>query len=165
MQAFECLLSSIFTTAIRPEHRLRPHSDERPSLPRWDVPSCQAPASHHAPVAVASHFGAHRPQGPGQGGLLQQIRASFSSRSHTQLYAWIHLHSAVRFHFNCETSLLRFWTCLNSKTNIIRFFFLLFWTFQLLKSPGKDCSRFRSLMTETFESAPYQRFLKAHQVR
>ncbi|XP_037547317.1 testicular acid phosphatase homolog [Nematolebias whitei] len=34
---------------------------------------------------------------------------------------------------------------------------------KLLKSPGKDCSRFRSLMTETFESAPYQRFLRAHQ--
>ncbi|XP_045925687.1 testicular acid phosphatase homolog [Micropterus dolomieu] len=33
----------------------------------------------------------------------------------------------------------------------------------LLKSPGKDCPRFRALMTETFESAPYQRFLRAHQ--
>uniref|UniRef100_A0A3Q2TYN0 Acid phosphatase 3 n=1 Tax=Fundulus heteroclitus TaxID=8078 RepID=A0A3Q2TYN0_FUNHE len=35
---------------------------------------------------------------------------------------------------------------------------------KLLKSPGKDCPRFRALMTETFESAPYQRFLRAHQV-
>ncbi|KAM4526815.1 testicular acid phosphatase homolog [Fundulus diaphanus] len=34
---------------------------------------------------------------------------------------------------------------------------------KLLKSPGKDCPRFRALMTETFESAPYQRFLRAHQ--
>ncbi|XP_023196656.1 testicular acid phosphatase homolog [Xiphophorus maculatus] len=34
---------------------------------------------------------------------------------------------------------------------------------KLLKSPGKDCPRFRALMTETFESAPYQRFVRAHQ--
>lgn len=34
---------------------------------------------------------------------------------------------------------------------------------KLLRSPGKDCPRFRALMTETFESAPYQRFLQAHQ--
>ncbi|XP_038156888.1 testicular acid phosphatase homolog [Cyprinodon tularosa] len=34
---------------------------------------------------------------------------------------------------------------------------------KLLKSPGKDCPRFRALMTETFESAPYQRFLRTHQ--
>ncbi|XP_032431155.1 testicular acid phosphatase homolog isoform X2 [Xiphophorus hellerii] len=34
---------------------------------------------------------------------------------------------------------------------------------ELLKSPGKDCPRFRALMTETFESAPYQRFVRAHQ--
>ncbi|RVE59598.1 hypothetical protein OJAV_G00190110 [Oryzias javanicus] len=34
---------------------------------------------------------------------------------------------------------------------------------KLLKSPGKDCPRFRALMTETFESLPYQKFLKAHQ--
>ncbi|XP_069011841.1 testicular acid phosphatase homolog isoform X2 [Embiotoca jacksoni] len=34
---------------------------------------------------------------------------------------------------------------------------------KLLKSPGKDCPRFRALMTETFESEPYQRFLRAHQ--
>ncbi|KAM9837734.1 testicular acid phosphatase homolog [Aulostomus maculatus] len=33
---------------------------------------------------------------------------------------------------------------------------------KLLKSPGKDCPRFRGLMTETFESEPYQRFLRAH---
>uniref|UniRef100_A0A8C5EIB2 Testicular acid phosphatase homolog n=1 Tax=Gouania willdenowi TaxID=441366 RepID=A0A8C5EIB2_GOUWI len=31
---------------------------------------------------------------------------------------------------------------------------------KLLKSPGKDCPRFRTLMTETFTSEPYQRFLK-----
>uniref|UniRef100_A0A667X5B5 Acid phosphatase 2, lysosomal n=1 Tax=Myripristis murdjan TaxID=586833 RepID=A0A667X5B5_9TELE len=36
---------------------------------------------------------------------------------------------------------------------------------KLLKSPGKDCPRFRDLMTQTFESQPYQRFLRAHQVR
>ncbi|KAM3859539.1 testicular acid phosphatase homolog [Diretmus argenteus] len=34
---------------------------------------------------------------------------------------------------------------------------------KLLKSPGKDCPRFRDLMTQTFESEPYQRFLRAHQ--
>ncbi|XP_047465172.1 testicular acid phosphatase homolog [Mugil cephalus] len=34
---------------------------------------------------------------------------------------------------------------------------------KLLRSPGRDCPRFRSLMTETFESEPYQRFLGAHQ--
>ncbi|KAA8581656.1 hypothetical protein FQN60_003237 [Etheostoma spectabile] len=34
---------------------------------------------------------------------------------------------------------------------------------KLLKSPGKDCPRFRALMTETFESEHYQTFLRAHQ--
>ncbi|KAM4524292.1 testicular acid phosphatase homolog isoform 3-T3 [Odontesthes bonariensis] len=34
---------------------------------------------------------------------------------------------------------------------------------KLLRSPGKECPRLRALMTETFESAPYQRFLRAHQ--
>ncbi|XP_033963244.1 testicular acid phosphatase homolog [Pseudochaenichthys georgianus] len=34
---------------------------------------------------------------------------------------------------------------------------------KLLRSPGKDCPRFRALMTETFESEHYQRFLRAHQ--
>ncbi|XP_068610970.1 testicular acid phosphatase homolog [Brachionichthys hirsutus] len=34
---------------------------------------------------------------------------------------------------------------------------------KLLKSQGKDCPRFRALMTETFESQPYQKFLGAHQ--
>ncbi|XP_040924421.1 testicular acid phosphatase homolog [Betta splendens] len=33
---------------------------------------------------------------------------------------------------------------------------------KLLRSPGKDCPRFRALMTETFESEAYQRFLRAH---
>ncbi|XP_034049379.1 testicular acid phosphatase homolog [Thalassophryne amazonica] len=33
---------------------------------------------------------------------------------------------------------------------------------KLLKSPGKDCPRLKALMTETFESAPYQTYLKAH---
>lgn len=41
---------------------------------------------------------------------------------------------------------------------------LCFHFLKLLKSPGKDCPRFRTLMTETFESETYQRFLKAHQV-
>lgn len=40
----------------------------------------------------------------------------------------------------------------------------LFVVLKLLKSPGKDCPRFRALMTETFESEHYQRFLGAHQV-
>ncbi|XP_054455455.1 testicular acid phosphatase homolog [Anoplopoma fimbria] len=35
---------------------------------------------------------------------------------------------------------------------------------KLLRSPGKDCPRFRALMTETFESDHYQRFLRAHKV-
>ncbi|XP_030611588.1 testicular acid phosphatase homolog [Archocentrus centrarchus] len=34
---------------------------------------------------------------------------------------------------------------------------------KLLRSPGKDCPSFRAMMTETFESQPYQKFLKAHQ--
>ncbi|KAF3704494.1 Testicular acid phosphatase -like protein [Channa argus] len=34
---------------------------------------------------------------------------------------------------------------------------------KLLRSPGKDCPKFRALMTETFESEAYQRFLRAHQ--
>ncbi|XP_076743537.1 testicular acid phosphatase homolog isoform X2 [Maylandia zebra] len=34
---------------------------------------------------------------------------------------------------------------------------------ELLRSPGKDCPRFSAMMTETFESHPYQKFLKAHQ--
>uniref|UniRef100_A0A8D3AV56 acid phosphatase n=1 Tax=Scophthalmus maximus TaxID=52904 RepID=A0A8D3AV56_SCOMX len=34
---------------------------------------------------------------------------------------------------------------------------------KLLKSPGKDCPRFRALMTDTFESEHYQKFLRAHQ--
>lgn len=42
---------------------------------------------------------------------------------------------------------------------------LLFWFMKLLRSPGKDCPRFRALMTETFESQTYQRFLRAHRVR
>ncbi|CAG04315.1 unnamed protein product, partial [Tetraodon nigroviridis] len=36
---------------------------------------------------------------------------------------------------------------------------------KLLRSPGKDCPRFKALMTETFESRPYQSFLQTHQVR
>uniref|UniRef100_A0AAQ6INH5 acid phosphatase n=1 Tax=Anabas testudineus TaxID=64144 RepID=A0AAQ6INH5_ANATE len=34
---------------------------------------------------------------------------------------------------------------------------------KLLRSPGKDCPRFRALMMETIESEPYQRFLRDHQ--
>ncbi|XP_062234322.1 testicular acid phosphatase homolog isoform X1 [Platichthys flesus] len=34
---------------------------------------------------------------------------------------------------------------------------------KLLKTPGKDCPRFRALMTDTFESEHYQRFLRTHQ--
>ncbi|KAM3592745.1 uncharacterized protein V6R79_024268 [Siganus canaliculatus] len=34
---------------------------------------------------------------------------------------------------------------------------------KLLRSPGKDCSKFRTLMTETFKSPSYQRFLKSNQ--
>lgn len=36
---------------------------------------------------------------------------------------------------------------------------------KLLRSPAKDCPRFKALMTETFESGPYQSFLRSHQVR
>ncbi|KAG7507184.1 testicular acid phosphatase-like [Solea senegalensis] len=35
---------------------------------------------------------------------------------------------------------------------------------KLLKSPGKDCPKFRALMTDTFNSELYQRFLRTHQV-
>ncbi|TNN03939.1 testicular acid phosphatase homolog [Takifugu flavidus] len=34
---------------------------------------------------------------------------------------------------------------------------------KLLRSPGKDCPRFKALMTETFNSGPYQSFLRTHQ--
>lgn len=60
-------------TAVRAEHRPRPHSDERPSLPGWDVSSSQTPASHHAPVTVATYSCAHRPRGSRQGGLPSHI--------------------------------------------------------------------------------------------
>lgn len=53
-------------------------------------------------------------------------------------------------------------TC--SKSALFLLMLLFFHFFKLLKSPGKDCPRFRTLMTETFESETYQRFLKAHQV-
>lgn len=63
----------LLPTAVRAEHRPRPHSDERPSLPRWDVSSSQTPASHHAPVTVATYSCAHRPRGPRQGGPPSHI--------------------------------------------------------------------------------------------
>lgn len=34
-----------------------------------------------------------------------------------------------------------------------------------MRSPGKSCPRFKTLMTETFDSGPYQSFLRTHQVR
>ena len=58
--------SSLFPV-LCPEHRLRPDSDERPGLPRRNVPPIQTPASHRAPVALAAHSSAHHPQGSGQG--------------------------------------------------------------------------------------------------
>uniref|UniRef100_A0A3Q3VUG3 Acid phosphatase 2, lysosomal n=1 Tax=Mola mola TaxID=94237 RepID=A0A3Q3VUG3_MOLML len=36
---------------------------------------------------------------------------------------------------------------------------------KLFKTPGKDCPKFRALMTETFERQPYQRYLWTNQVR
>lgn len=64
-------------TVVCAEHRLRSHSDERPSLPSGDVPSSQTPCSHHAPVTVAAYSRAHRPQGPGQGGQQTHINIFF----------------------------------------------------------------------------------------
>lgn len=64
-------------TVIRAKHWLRPHSDECPGLPCRDVPPSQTPSSHHAPVTVAAYSRAHRPQGPGQGGLPSHINISF----------------------------------------------------------------------------------------
>lgn len=64
-------------TALREEHRLRPHSDERPGVPRRDAPPDQTPASHRAPVTVEARPGAHRPQGPGQGGPPSRVRVHF----------------------------------------------------------------------------------------
>lgn len=63
----------LLPTAVRAEHRPRPHSDERPSLSGWDVSSSQTPASHRAPVTVAAYSCAHRPRGPRQGGLPSHI--------------------------------------------------------------------------------------------
>lgn len=64
-------------TAVRAEHRLWPDSDERPGLPRWDVPSSQAPSSRHGPLRVEAYSRAHHPQGPGQGGLQRHINIAF----------------------------------------------------------------------------------------
>lgn len=47
--------------------------------------------------------------------------------------------------------------------NHFNIFFSIF--LKLLRSPGRDCPRFKALMTETFESRPYQSFLQNHQVR
>lgn len=68
------------------EHWLRPHSDECPSLPCWDVSSSQTPGSHHAPVTVAAYSHAHCPQGPGQGGLLIHINIFFHAIA---IHSWI----------------------------------------------------------------------------
>lgn len=51
------------------------------------------------------------------------------------------------------------------RVNIHYFHWCLTAVLKLLRSPGKDCPRFSAMMTETFESHPYQKFLKAHQVR
>lgn len=64
-------------TAVRAEHWLRPDSDECPGLPRWDVPSSQAPTSYRGPVRVEAYSRAHHPQGPGQGGLQRHINIAF----------------------------------------------------------------------------------------
>lgn len=64
-------------TAVCAEHRLWPDSDERPGLPRWDVPSSQAPSSCHGPLRVEAYSRAHHPQGPGQGGLQRHINIAF----------------------------------------------------------------------------------------
>ncbi len=69
----------MFPTVTCAEHWLRPHSDERPGLPCWDVSPNQTPASHHAPVTVAAYSRAHCPQSPGQGGLLSHINISFGA--------------------------------------------------------------------------------------
>lgn len=78
-------LYTVFPTVVCAEHWLRPHSDECPSLPRWDVPSSQTPSSHHAPVTVAAYSRAHHPQGPGQGGLLSHINIFFHAAT---IHSW-----------------------------------------------------------------------------
>lgn len=86
MPAFHWHDSSTLSTDICAEHRLWPHADECPSLPRWAVPSNQTPTSHHAPVTVAAYSSAHHPQGPGQGGLLSGINISFHTAAvHSRL--------------------------------------------------------------------------------
>lgn len=55
--------------------------------------------------------------------------------------------------------MFQYFVC-NDKRHFLFIFFV-----KLLKSPGKDCPKFRALMTETFESVPYQTFLRANQVR
>lgn len=55
--------------------------------------------------------------------------------------------------------MFQYFVC-NDKRHFVFIFFV-----KLLKSPGKDCPKFRALMTETFESVPYQTFLRANQVR
>lgn len=64
-------------TDVCAERWLRPHSDECPSLPCWDVPSSQTPGSHHAPVTMETSSRAYHPQGPGQGGQQSHINISF----------------------------------------------------------------------------------------
>ena len=182
----------MFATDIHEEHWLRPHSDERPGLPRRDVPPDQTPGSHHAPVTVASYSSAHHPQGTGQGRLLSHINISFHTASiHTRI-------ETCRLQVNLSLSLCSsvLLSVFDSAQNLQRWNSLLFYSekctyncaqktsdtcskralfplmlcccfrfLKLLRSPGKDCPRFRALMTETFESEHYQRFLRAHQVR
>lgn len=165
-------------TAVRAEHWLWPNSDERPGLPRRDVSSSQAPSSRHGPVRVEAYSRAHHPQGPGQGGLQRHINISFHAAALNRNFDFPHIVAACLCLFESQL-----WTCQNlpliSSKHLIgqrnlsvpvhhshrSKVFLVFNFLKLLRSPGKACPRFKALMTETFDSAPYQSFLRTHQVR
>lgn len=158
-----------FPTVLRTEHRLRPHSDECSGMPCRDVPPYQTPGSHCAPVTVAAYTCAYRPQGPGQGGLLIHIYLSFHAAAlHSWTEPWTQW-AEIPVCFKAWNEHIIVPRRLAVPAVNVRYFHrccAVFFDFlKLLRSPGKDCPRFRALMTETFESQPYQRFIRTHQVR
>lgn len=174
-----CFSTRLLSTAVRAEHRPRPHSDERPSLPGWDVSSSQTPASHHAPVTVATYSCAHRPRGPRQGGLPSHINI-FCRRSGVGELVGVNLGcslflSVLTSAVNLSRARCKSLTVRNERitapsrpsgpTPTDAVLAVLPFLLKLLRKFGKDCPRFKSLMTETFESQPYQKYLKNHQVR
>lgn len=166
----------MITTDICAEYWLRPHSDECPGLPCWDVPPNQ---THHAPVTVAAYSSAHHPQSPRQGGLPHKYFLFTAAATQSWLQNCINyfgLFSVAPCGHLCASQLW-FPTVLKCemsihlcpqevpRVNVHYFHWCLTAVLKLLRSPGKDCPRFSAMMTETFESHPYQKFLKAHQVR